>query len=122
MTEARKVTKSDRDTPRSAERRARNESIFRDANEQIQRKALTYGVQDQPIPFLCECDAERCTTIVRLRLPEYEHVRAEPTRFLLAPGHAAPPDRIVDEQGDVLIVEKQGEEAKLVAERDPRVT
>ena len=109
-------------TRRSAERRAQNESVFRDANEQIQKKALTYGVQDQPIPFLCECDAEGCTTIVRVRSPEYEHVRAEPTRFLLAPGHAAPPDRIVDEQGDFLIVEKQGEEARLVAESDPRVT
>ena len=121
MTEARNVTNHDGDTSRSAERRARNESIFRDANEQIQSKALTYGLQDQPIPFLCECDTEGCTTVVRLRLPDYDHVRAEPTRFLLAPGHAAPPDRIVEEHGDFLIVEKQGEEARLVAERDPRV-
>ena len=112
----------DRGTRRSAERRARNESVFRDANEQIQRKALTYGVQDQPIPFLCECYAEGCTTVVRLTLPEYEQVRAEPTRFLAAHGHPAQPDEIVEEQPEFVVFEKQGEEARLVAERDPRVT
>jgi hypothetical protein len=106
--------------PRSAHRRAHNESIFRDANEGIKRKALAYGFENDLIPFLCECDAERCTTLVYLTVLEYERVRANSTRFLLAHGHDAPSDRIVDEQPEFLVVEKTGDEARLVAERDPR--
>jgi hypothetical protein len=114
------LTDDGRGTRRGVERRARNESIFREANEQIQSKARAYGLQDQPIPFLCECDAEQCTTIVRLTLSEYDRVRAKPVRFLLAHGHDAPPDHVVEEHDEFIVVDKQGEEARLVAERDPR--
>jgi hypothetical protein len=121
-TGAPELTNEDLHTRRSAERRARNESIFRDANEQIQSKARAFGLEDQRLPLLCECDSESCTTLVRLTLAEYDYVRAEPTRFVLAHGHDVPPDRIVDEQEGFVIVEKQGKEAPLVAERDSRRT
>jgi hypothetical protein len=54
----------------------------------------------------------RLGKLYRLTLAEYDYVRAEPTRFVLAHGHDAPPERIVDEQEGFVIVEKQGKEAR----------
>src|SRR5205823_14851784 len=46
-----------------AERIARNDATFRQANEEIERAAEPLGIE--PIPFLCECADERCTEIVK---------------------------------------------------------
>jgi hypothetical protein len=74
--------------PMAAERIGRNDSAFRDANEGIRAKA---GEQllgfDEPVPFICECADEGCTTIVQLSLVEYEDVRADSRQFLNVIGH-----------------------------------
>jgi hypothetical protein len=104
----------------SAERAAANEARFREANEHIRAKALELGVQEQPTPFLCECDDGRCTAVVLLRAEEYEHVRSAPRRFVIASGHQGADDRVVDERAAFTVVEKTGEEGRLVEEWDPR--
>ena len=70
------------------ERIARNDSIFRDANEQIDARARELGTDEQEVvPFICECANEHCTTIVPLLLGEYEGVRTNSRQFLTAFGH-----------------------------------
>src|SRR5215216_7061038 len=104
-----------------AERVARNDSMFRQANEQIERAAEPLGIE--PVPFLCECAEERCTEIVRLMLAQYEAVRAEPRWFLNAPGHerqSHPHVRVVADCGEYLVVEKLGKAGELAEELDER--
>jgi hypothetical protein len=89
------------------ERIAKNNLIFREANEKIRARA-----DDAPlasVPFLCECPDPECTTIVRLTLPEYQAVRADPAHFFTATGHEhaeTPVGRVVSRKDAYVIVEK----------------
>ena len=96
---------------RSAERAARNEALFREANEQIdqRRRELEVG---EPTPYICECSRERCTEIVRMRPAEYLAVRSEPTHFLQVPGHADKTEFVVAERDGYVVVEKTGSSAQ----------
>ena len=71
-------------------RRARNEVVFRSANERIAGKAADLGAGHEPVPFLCECPQQTCTELVLLSLEEYAEIRAHPRRFLAMPGHEGP--------------------------------
>ena len=106
---------------RTAERVARNDATFREANEHIAERAETYGV-DRLIPFICEC-AESCTEIVRLTMAEYAHVRADGAHFLNEHGHVASAQghaRVVEEHERYTVVEKIGRAGEIVRELDPR--
>lgn len=105
---------------RSAEQAAKNLSTFRRANETLEAKASEFGLGDEPMPYLCECEDERCMKIVRLNREEYEAVRANPKRFLVLPSHREPEDLVVQEVGRYTVIEKTGEAGDLVAESDPR--
>jgi hypothetical protein len=104
---------------RSAERAARNEARFREANEQIHGKVMELELAERMNPYLCECEDEGCTTIVLLTSKEYEEVRSGARRFLLAPAHESPDDRVVAEHDRFTVVEKTGEEGRLVEESAP---
>jgi hypothetical protein len=69
----------------TAERIAKNQATFRDANEQIEKAAEEHGVPRPP--FICECADPRCTELVELDLPTYEAIRSNPTHFFVVPGH-----------------------------------
>jgi hypothetical protein len=72
-------------TPQQEERIARTESLFRDVNERIAESADRF---DSPsAEFVCECADQTCTDRVEATLDEYERVRADPTHFLVRPGH-----------------------------------
>jgi len=105
---------------RSAAQRAENESIFRRANEDLEQKAqaLTFGAE--PTPYLCECEDPRCTEVIMLARSDYEAVRSNPRRFFIVPGHDAPEDRVIGGSDEFSVVEKTGEEGRLVEEQDPR--
>ena len=104
---------------RSDEQAAKNEAAFRDANERIEEKVTELEVGEGPMPFLCECEDERCTELVLLRQPEYEEVRAHPRRFVVSSGHQNEEDRVIQD-GDFTVIEKQGREGELVEQQDPR--
>lgn len=114
---------ADRDSA-TAERVARNEATFREANERIRAVAARTDVGESDLlPFLCECADMRCTEVVRLKAPEYEAVRREPTHFVSAHGHVASAEgwgRVVEELERYAVVEKLGEAAEIVADLDPR--
>jgi hypothetical protein len=105
---------------RSVAQAAKNESTFRNVNERIEEKADELERGDEPSPFLCECEDERCTEVLLLRRSEYEEVRAHPRRFVVAPGHQEEDDQLIQDGADFTVIEKHGEEGELVAMQDPR--
>jgi hypothetical protein len=101
----------------SAERVARNDVIFRDANEKIGERAEALDITDERVPFLCECADEGCTEVVLLTMDEYSRVREHQTRFINAPGHDRSAGRwaqAVEHHGTYDVVEKVGRAAELV--------
>ena len=104
------------------ERVARNDALFREANEGIQEAATKYEVLEQ-IPFICECADGNCRELLTLSIHEYEEIRRNPRHFLNAPGHvraAQGAAEVVENRGGYTIVEKTGYAGELVEELDPR--
>ena len=101
-------------------RMARTEALFRDVNERIAESAERFDSDEAT--FVCECADGSCTERVDASLADYEEVRAEPTRFLLAPGHEDQRvERVVQRRPDFAVVEKFGEVvARIVRNLDPR--
>ena len=92
----------------SAARVAKNESLFREVNEQIHKLEDQFG--GNPVTrFICECARRECTTRVEATLAEYRAVRAEPTHFLVQRGHVDPEhERVVRSTDRFSVVEKIG--------------
>lgn len=101
-----------------ADRAARNQSMFRDANERI-RAAMPELQFAEPLPFMCECPEPRCTTIIGLGTGEYESVRADAARFCVAPGHevcmidGVEVARVVERREGFTLMEKVGLAGKI---------
>lgn len=101
---------------------ARNDSIFRAANERIERAAVEFANSD-PVPFICECAEPRCREVIRLTLEEYERVREHPTWFVVVPGHetgAESAAELVEASDGHHVVEKIGRAGTVAADLDPR--
>jgi hypothetical protein len=106
--------------PSPQERKARNETIFRQANEEVRRVQEELEMPEGRLPFICECEDERCATIVLLTQAEYERVRANPTYFVLAPDHPTSTGRIVEHHDGWVVGEKLGQAAEIARASDPR--
>jgi|tagenome__1003787_1003787.scaffolds.fasta_scaffold20601434_2 hypothetical protein len=104
-------------------RLAQNEALYREVNERIQALANRpdHAAAPPEYDYFCECANADCTLQVRVRRDIYEWVRAEPNRFLIAPGHDTPEvEAIVREENGFSVVEKQGDAARYVEHLDPR--
>lgn len=103
------------------ERIAYNDSIFRNANEEIASYANDHEFVEQ-VPFVCECATESCVTVVNLSLTEYEEVRSAPTRFLVAPGHQGSEGAVatLEDRGRYVVVEKGGRAGEVATKLDRR--
>jgi hypothetical protein len=107
----------------SAERKALNEGVFRDANEKLEQRArlVLDGDDTSPVPFFCECPQKDCRAIVLLSLEEYEAVRANPRGGLAAIGHDDPSiEKLLYETDRFVVTEKFGKAGEVHAEHDPR--
>lgn len=101
---------------------AENEAIFRDANEQIERRARELDFPEA-VPFICECGQPECRQLVRLMLDDYEAVRADSKHFFVLPGHdsaAGQSARVVGRHDTYLVLEKTGIAGEVASRRDPR--
>jgi hypothetical protein len=99
---------------------AENESIFRGANEKLEKRFREFQAEGVT-PFLCECGDAACTQVIRLTLDEYEGVRAHGAHFAIIPGHQILEAEQVVEQNDRYGVVQKLHAARRVAEaRDPR--
>jgi hypothetical protein len=108
-------------------RLAKNEALFREVNERIAE--ITAGLDSsisQPESLdgvVCECSDAVCMERVGpISIGEYEKIRSDPRRFIIAPGHqAADVEDVVEEKQAYWIVEKhEGVPADVARERDPR--
>jgi hypothetical protein len=102
------------------ERRATTEALFRDVNERIAESAERFEADETD--FVCECADANCTHRVSASISEYEQVRADPTTFLVTPGHEQGDiERVISDRGRFRIVEKfQAVVRRTVVRLDPR--
>ncbi len=83
-------------------RRLRTEEAFREVNERIVRLNQVF---ESPVgDFLCECADGLCAVRLRLTLEEYDAIRADPNRFLMALGHEPRGARVVERREDWEVV------------------
>jgi hypothetical protein len=95
---------------------AKNETVFRAANREIERaEQESGGGTHRPIEVLCECGRQGCTGLITLTLAEYEDVHSQDDRFVVLRGHESPEiERVVEERADYLVVDKFGEAEEIV--------
>jgi hypothetical protein len=103
------------------EARSRNESFFRNVNEEIEAISDGLPADEQMLEFLCECDRLHCKEKLPATRAEYESVRAVPTRFLVRADHVDPlVEHVVLANDRFLVVEKEGTAARAAEWADPR--
>jgi hypothetical protein len=93
------------------DRIAKNEVLFREVNERIdevqERPATTFRV-------VCECGDASCKEMLEIMSAEYRKVRAQPTHFIVIPGHEIPDvETVVESTADFYVVRKHVEEEDL---------
>lgn len=105
-----------------AKRIGRNEALFREVNERIERVTEALQVTSESIGILCECGNPSCTQTIEVALPEYERVRAESELFFVRTGHEEPNvEEVVEQHENFDIVRKNpGPAAEMARKLDPR--
>jgi hypothetical protein len=84
---------------------AKTESAFRHVNERIAETAERFGAAEAEL--VCECADPGCGHRIAAPLEDYERVRADGARFVIAPQHHEPDHEKVVESGvGYRIVEK----------------
>jgi hypothetical protein len=105
------------------ERIAEIEVLFRAGNERMMawpenQERVALG---ESVVLLCECGRRRCPARVALTGPEYEAVRADPSRFIVAHGHEFPEaEDVVEEHESYVVVHKHDDVRALVERMDLR--
>lgn len=101
-------------------RLARNEALFREVNEGIQRGHWP-GDEEAPAGFRCECAQIGCNAIVSLSADEYERIRRHPRWFVVLPGHELDElETVIERKAGYSVVEKEAEAGRIAAATDPR--
>jgi hypothetical protein len=99
-----------------------NEALFREVNERVRETSETFDVASGEAEFVCECGSASCVERIRMSLEEYERVRADPTTFVIVPGHEEPDvEVVVAHEGRYDVVRKHSGAAEEIAiHTDPR--
>lgn len=103
------------------ERIAKNEEVFRATNRELARAEEQAGAAaDGVLEVICECGRDSCNGVIKLTVSEYGDVHAQKDRFVVLRGHESPEiERVVDDRGHFLVVDKVGE-AEEIVEDDTR--
>lgn len=100
-------------------RAARNQSLFRAVNARLVDLNDTFErVTDRSV-FVCECAHMQCVQEIDMTLHDYERVRGNPRRFIVAPSdeHVVPEvERVVERTDSYFVVEKIGVGARVAEE------
>jgi hypothetical protein len=100
------------------QRLAANEVIFRSANERIKELNERFGTAADDASWLCECSDAACVDRLELSFRDYARIHADPTRFVVKPGHADDDiEKVVEEHEGYLVVEKTDPAGREIAER-----
>lgn len=103
------------------ERLARNEASVREFNESIEQSHLDAS-RSGYVRMLCECADPACDRVIAITVDEYEGVRQDGRRFVVAGGHVwSDIELVVEETDRFTIVEKrEGTPAEVAQDEDPR--
>jgi hypothetical protein len=103
------------------ERIARNEAMFREANERAKAWEERHGPDSEVELYFCECANPDCREKISLREADYERVRSDSRRFVIVPGHELPDvETVIERNEGWAIVEKTPEVTRTVEALDPR--
>ena len=93
---------------------AKNEDFFRRINEHLEDQT---PVSVASLIVVCECDDVDCAQRIPFSHADYEALRAEPTQFLVVPGHSDPKVEEVVSRADTFeVVRKRGVAGEAAAE------
>jgi hypothetical protein len=102
------------------DRAARNEELYRNVNERIEKTARDHGF-DQQLSFHCECAESDCFETIQMQADEYDRIAADPGRFVLVPRHLSDAiEKIVERTPTYVVVEKIGEARRQIERDHPR--
>lgn len=95
----------------SERRLVENETIFRDANRQINDMASRVFGQAQktviPVGFYCECSNRECRDRIELTPEEFEEVHSIANQFIIKCGHEVPRvEDIIENKDAYCIIQK----------------
>jgi hypothetical protein len=76
--------------PERDERRAMNETRFRQWNERVAEQVTAIAGDQATFNVACECSSLECTERITLTPAEYEDIHEDPKHFIVIPGHVAP--------------------------------
>lgn len=95
-------------------RAARNQALFRAINEEL--KVAIHALDPESLTIACECADPACVETLEVDAEQYAQIRAQPTQFIVLPGHIYPElERVIFEDARFQIVEKTDEAAAVVA-------
>jgi hypothetical protein len=99
-----------------------NEALFRLVNEEVESISAAFAKTARTMEIVCECGDGDCVERIVVPLASYEQVRADPTLFIVLPGHVVPSvEDIVERLDGYDVVRKRaGAAADLAAATDPR--
>lgn len=104
--------------PRSADRAAKNEELFREVNSNIAQLEARFG-RERTLELICECERALCHDGLEIRPDAYAEARSNPLRFFVLPGHEDPEiEKVVLRTPSYLVVEKVGEAAREILDED----
>jgi hypothetical protein len=102
------------------ERIARNEALFRIANERMAAWEEQHEAEESEYYF-CECADPDCREKALLSRAEYERVRADAGHFLVIPGHEIPDvETVIEAHDGWVIIEKDPGVRPIVEDMDTR--
>jgi hypothetical protein len=109
------------------QRRARiaaNEALYRSVNEQLEglNQALTPAAGDGSMVIICECGDLQCAEQIKVTVDTYESVRADPTLFIIVPGHEIDDveDIVAHRDGFDIVCKHKGAGERVAEQTDPR--
>jgi hypothetical protein len=117
------TARNDSSMESARERKAANEAIFREVNEQVLGLQEKFALDhNQPLTLVCECDRMACAETVRTTVETYETIRQDGACFLVLAGHEDPTveDVVHRTDGYVVVRKHPGEPRAVALETDPR--
>jgi hypothetical protein len=101
------------------ERLAKNEALFRAANERMAQWEEAHEGDSSELYF-CECADAACREKVRLDKADYERVRSDSRLFFVVPGHEVADVEVVIEQNDGWTLIEKDPQVEDLVKADPR--
>jgi DNA-directed RNA polymerase subunit RPC12/RpoP len=99
---------------------AQNEDRARSFNEKLERDDLRRDA-DGVAEFVCECGNADCSQTIEMPIAEYEGIRRNPKRFVVALGHKVDAiEVVVEKKPSYTLVEKVGRPGEIAEDLDER--